>query len=115
MKRFTLTVSQKSAEGKVGHAVGEDIEAAWLEPSDSWKKSVSWKTASRHSSESMPTNGLRGHEWPLFHQALRRMWSTRVFYQLLHEGLLGSYCTEVRTHARDGVSRAVEERLFRAA
>ena len=27
MKRFTLTVSQKSAEGKVGHAVGEDIEA----------------------------------------------------------------------------------------
>jgi len=27
MKRFTLTVSQKSAEGKVGHAVGEAIEA----------------------------------------------------------------------------------------
>jgi len=27
MKRFTLTVAQKSAEGKVGHAVGEDIEA----------------------------------------------------------------------------------------
>jgi len=27
MKRFTLTVSQKSAEGKVGHAVVEDIEA----------------------------------------------------------------------------------------
>jgi hypothetical protein len=27
MKRFTLTVSQKSAEGKVGHAVGEDMEA----------------------------------------------------------------------------------------
>jgi len=27
MKRFTLIVSQKSAEGKVGHAVGEDIEA----------------------------------------------------------------------------------------
>ena len=27
MKRFILTVSQKSAEGKVGHAVGGDIEA----------------------------------------------------------------------------------------
>jgi hypothetical protein len=27
VKRFILTVSQKSAEGKVGHAVGEDIEA----------------------------------------------------------------------------------------
>ena len=27
MKRFTLTVPQKSAEGKVGHAVGEAIEA----------------------------------------------------------------------------------------
>jgi hypothetical protein len=27
MKRFTLTVSQKSAEGKVGQAVGEDMEA----------------------------------------------------------------------------------------
>jgi hypothetical protein len=27
MKRFILTVAQKSAEGKVGHAVGEDIEA----------------------------------------------------------------------------------------
>jgi hypothetical protein len=27
MKRFILTVSQKSAEGKVGHAVGKDIEA----------------------------------------------------------------------------------------
>jgi hypothetical protein len=27
MKRFILTVSQKSAEGKVGHAVGKAIEA----------------------------------------------------------------------------------------
>jgi hypothetical protein len=27
MKRFTLTVPQKSAEGKVGYAVGKDIEA----------------------------------------------------------------------------------------
>ena len=27
MKRFTQIVAQKSAEGKVGHAVGEDIEA----------------------------------------------------------------------------------------
>jgi len=27
VKRFTLTVSLKSAEGKLGHAVGEDIEA----------------------------------------------------------------------------------------
>jgi hypothetical protein len=27
VKRFILTVSQKSAEGKIGHAVGEDIEA----------------------------------------------------------------------------------------
>jgi hypothetical protein len=27
MKRFILIVPQKSAEGKVGHAVGEDIEA----------------------------------------------------------------------------------------
>jgi len=27
VKRFILTVSQKSAEGKVGHAVGGDIEA----------------------------------------------------------------------------------------
>jgi hypothetical protein len=27
VKRFTLTVAQKSAEGKVGHAVGEDMEA----------------------------------------------------------------------------------------
>jgi len=27
MKRFILTVSQRSAEGKVGHAVGKDIEA----------------------------------------------------------------------------------------
>ena len=27
MKRFILTMPQKSAEGKVGHAVGEDIEA----------------------------------------------------------------------------------------
>lgn len=27
MKRFILTGSQKSAEGKVGHAVGKDIEA----------------------------------------------------------------------------------------
>ncbi|MGA3092707.1 MAG: hypothetical protein ABSD75_29270 [Terriglobales bacterium] len=27
VKRFILTVAQKSAEGKVGHAVGEDIEA----------------------------------------------------------------------------------------
>src|SRR5260370_29332756 len=26
-KRFLLTVPQKSAEGKVGHAVGEDMEA----------------------------------------------------------------------------------------
>jgi hypothetical protein len=27
MKRFILTGSQKSAKGKVGHAVGKDIEA----------------------------------------------------------------------------------------
>jgi len=27
MKRFILTVAQKSAEGKLGHAVGEAIEA----------------------------------------------------------------------------------------
>jgi len=27
MKRFILTVPQKSAEGRVSHAVGEDIEA----------------------------------------------------------------------------------------
>jgi len=27
VKRFILIVPQKSAEGKVGHAVGEDIEA----------------------------------------------------------------------------------------
>jgi len=27
MKRFILTVAQKSAEGKIGHAVGEAIEA----------------------------------------------------------------------------------------
>ena len=27
MKRFILTVAQKSAEGKVSHAVGEAIEA----------------------------------------------------------------------------------------
>ena len=27
MKRFILIVAQKSAEGEVGHAVGEDIEA----------------------------------------------------------------------------------------
>ena len=27
MKRFILTVPQKSAEGKVGQAVGKDIEA----------------------------------------------------------------------------------------
>jgi hypothetical protein len=27
MKRFILTVAQKSAEGNVDHAVGEDIEA----------------------------------------------------------------------------------------
>jgi len=27
MKRFTLTVSQKSAEGKIDHAVGKAIEA----------------------------------------------------------------------------------------
>jgi len=27
VKRFTLTAAQKSAEGKVGHAVGKDIEA----------------------------------------------------------------------------------------
>jgi len=26
MKRFALTVQQKSAEGKVGHAAGEDID-----------------------------------------------------------------------------------------
>ena len=31
MKRFILTVLQKSAEGKVGHAVGEDIEALQAE------------------------------------------------------------------------------------
>src|SRR5260370_33685767 len=34
---------------------------AWLEANDSWKKSVSWKTASRHYSESRPTKGVR--EW----------------------------------------------------
>jgi len=27
VKRFTLTVAQKSAEGKVDHAVGEAMEA----------------------------------------------------------------------------------------
>jgi len=27
VKRFILIVAQKSAEGKVGHAVGRDIEA----------------------------------------------------------------------------------------
>jgi hypothetical protein len=27
VKRFILTVAEKSAEGKVGHAVGGDIEA----------------------------------------------------------------------------------------
>src|SRR4029077_2231015 len=30
-------------------------QKAWLEPNDSWKKSVSWKTASRRYSESRPT------------------------------------------------------------
>src|SRR5246127_2154609 len=32
---------------------------AWLEPNDSWKKSVSWKTASRHYNESRLTKGVR--------------------------------------------------------
>src|SRR4029077_6922753 len=32
---------------------------AWLESNDSWKKSVSWKTASRHYNESRLTKGVR--------------------------------------------------------
>jgi hypothetical protein len=111
MKRFTLTVSQKSAEGKVGHAVGEDIEAAWLEPSDSWKKSVSWKTASRRQCQQMAYAAMNGRSSTKLFDECGPRGSSTSFSKVFWEAIARK-CARMRV---DGVSRAVEERLFRAA
>src|SRR5260370_19350053 len=57
VKRFIRTVSQKSAEGKVGHAVGEDIEALQCRKAE---KQIGQAGNDDRRPERYPARGIKG-------------------------------------------------------
>ena len=57
MKRFILTVSQKSAKGKVGPAVGKDIEALQSRKAE---KQIGQAGNDDRRPERYPARGIKG-------------------------------------------------------